>query len=81
MCRDRLCLQAAAGFKPIHHRHQHIQQDDIGRPTLRERDGLSARSRADNLKILVLQPGFEQLPIGQAVIHHQDPRCHAGVIL
>ncbi|MEI9932369.1 MAG: hypothetical protein WDM89_17970 [Rhizomicrobium sp.] len=72
----RIGLDTAADLEPIHARHHHVEENDIGNAIFDLGKRFAAVVRADNLEVFRAQLGFEQLDVRKNVIDDQNTRGH-----
>ena len=64
-------LEMGAYLKTVHSGHDHIQQDQVGRIVLANRQGLGSAGRHEDL-VLAREGLVHDLDINRLVIHHQQ---------
>ena len=69
-------FNAAADFEPVHARHHHVEQHDIGIALVDLGKGFEARIRRDDLEVFCRQLRFEKFDIRQDVVDDKDTRRH-----
>ena len=74
--RARIRFQAPADFKAVHAGHHDVEQHDIGTLTCANLKGIGAIAGRQHFEILGAEPGFQELHIGEDIIHHQNARSH-----
>ena len=75
----RVGLEPAADLEPVHPRHHHVEQDDVGQLALGELQRRRAVIRGDHLEIFARQLGLEQLDVQFDVVDDQNSGGHGGV--
>ena len=63
-------LELAAGFKAVHLRHHHVQQDQVGLDAGQHFERLLAVRGDADLVALLFQNGRQRLDVGRRVVHH-----------
>ena len=72
-------FQPPGGLDPVHVRHAHVHQDDVGIDHRHELQGLGAGTGlAHHVEVAGLEQGEQRLPEPGVVVHHDDPHPTAG---